>query len=101
MSEIATSIRLTPAQRRHLERIAAYQHEAAQSPLKSAFRDAGWFHTKSEAKLVELGLIECWEETRPLGGGGAIGQCSVTWSFARLTDAGWAWMKEAGYGRSK
>ena len=52
------------------------------------FNAAGYFGTGAEKKLAEMGLIESFRETRPLGGPGSIGKATVEWKLCRLTDKG-------------
>lgn len=77
-------MKLTKPQTRELIRIAAaYANE------NPAFRHAGWFGSKPELKLEEMGLVRKWVEQRPFGGGGAIGSMLITVKLCDLTDEGW------------
>ena len=72
---------LSKAQMDELRRIAA-------GPPNPQFPAAGYFDTATGRSLVKRGLVRQWDCVKPLGGGGAVGNASVTWHLAELTEAG-------------
>lgn len=70
--------RLTiPQERRLVSIVAAYPTPAGASRK-----------SPTDAALEKRGLINLWSEVGSLGGPGALGQLSVTWTFAVATDEG-------------
>ena len=78
---MAESDKLTKAMWAELRRIA-------EPSGNSEIPHAGWSNIPSARALLERGLIERFDYSGRLGGGGAIGLMSVKWHCVKLTDAG-------------